>query len=104
MAFQLMALYHHPESVTAFDKHYEQTHAPLAAALPGLRAYTALHPAAGPSGERPAYHLVAVLTFDDEAAFNTAMAGEQGQATAADLANFAGAGVTLLTGAADKVT
>jgi uncharacterized protein (TIGR02118 family) len=102
MAFQLVVLYHHPESTAAFDKHYDETHAPLAALLPGLRAYTVQRPAA-PSGERPAYHLVAVLTFDDEAAFNAAMGSEQGAAAVADLGNFAGAGATMLTGPAGRV-
>ncbi|MEV4548366.1 EthD family reductase [Nonomuraea wenchangensis] len=99
MAFQLIVLYNHPESAEDFDKHYDGTHAPLAARLPGLRSYTALWPA----GDRPPYHLVAVLTFDDEAAFNAAMASEEGQATAADLANFAGAGVEMLMGPAGTI-
>ncbi|MFC4120746.1 EthD family reductase [Nonomuraea zeae] len=103
MAFQLIVLYHHPESVAAFDKHYDETHAPIAATLPGVRAYTVLRPAAGPSGEQPAYHLVAVLTFDDQEAFNAAMGSEAGAAAVADLANFAGAGVTMLTGPAGQV-
>ncbi|MEV4173571.1 EthD family reductase [Nonomuraea sp. NPDC049709] len=102
MAFQLIVLYHHPESTAAFDKHYDETHAPLAARLPGLRAYTVMRPAPA-QGAQPAYHLVAVLTFDDQQAFNTAMAGEEGQAAVADLANFAGAGVTMLTGPAGAV-
>ncbi|MDA0636867.1 EthD family reductase [Nonomuraea sp. MCN248] len=99
MAYQLLALYHHPESASAFDKHYDEVHAPLAARLPGLRAYTATRPA----GNDPAYHLVAVLTFDDEAAFNAAMGSDVGQQAVADLANFAGGGVTMLTGPAATV-
>ncbi|WP_336208179.1 EthD family reductase [Nonomuraea sp. LPB2021202275-12-8] len=101
MAFQLIALYNHPESVSAFDKHYDETHTPIAARMPGLRAYTVTRPAA--SGQRPAYHLAAVLTFDDEEAFNAAMGSEAGQAALADLANFAGAGVTILTGPTETV-
>ncbi|MEV0389183.1 EthD family reductase [Nonomuraea sp. NPDC050643] len=102
MAFQLIALYAHPESATAFDKHYDETHAVLVARLPGLRAFTAMRPAPA-GGERAAYHLAAVLTFDDEKAFAAAMATEEGKAAVADLANFAGAGVTMLTGPADTV-
>ncbi len=44
-----------------------------------------------------------MLTFDDEAAFGAAMAGEEGKAAVADLANFAGAGATMLTGPAGVV-
>ncbi|GAA1674068.1 EthD family reductase [Nonomuraea maheshkhaliensis] len=102
MAFQLIVLYNHPESAEAFDKHYDETHAPLAARLPGLRSYTVTRPAAA-GDQPPAYHLVAVLTFDDAAAFGAAMAGEEGKAAVADLANFAGAGATMLTGPAGVV-
>ena len=99
MAYQLLALYHHPEDTAAFDKHYDEVHAPLAARLPGLRSYTA----ARPGGKQPAYYLAAVLTFDDEAAFNAAMGSDVGQEAVADLANFAGAGVTMLTGPAQTL-
>ncbi|MFI7422186.1 EthD family reductase [Nonomuraea sp. NPDC049684] len=97
MAFQLIVLYHHPEDVAAFDRHYDEIHAPLAAKLPGLRAYTVQRPVAG-GGQRPAYHLVAVLTWDDEQAFIAAMSSEEGQAAVADVGEFAGSGVTMTTG------
>jgi uncharacterized protein (TIGR02118 family) len=98
MTFQLIVLYNTPEDTAAFDKHYSETHTPLAAALPGLRSYTVT----SPRGPAP-YHLAAVLTWDDEESFNAAMGGEQGKATTADLANFAGAGVTILAGPAETV-
>lgn len=103
MAFQLTVLYNHPEDPEAFDAHYDNVHIPLAAKLPGLRSYTVSRPVAL-GGERPPYHLIAVLTFDDEAAFNAAMASEAGQQGVADLANFAQAGVTTLAGPADTVS
>ncbi|MBB6553868.1 EthD family reductase [Nonomuraea rubra] len=102
MAFQLIVLYNQPDSAAAFDKHYDETHAPLAARMPGLRSYTTMRPAAA-GGEQPPYHLVAVLTFDDQQAFEAAAASEEGQAAVADLANFAGKGATLLTGPAGAV-
>ena len=46
------------------------------------------------SGASP-YYLVAALTFDSMAAIHAALASPEGQATAADLANFATAGVDL---------
>lgn len=97
--YQLIALYHQPENPATFDKHYDEVHAPLAKAMPGLRRFTISHPVPGPEGP-PAYHLVAVLDFDDEAAFGAAMESAQGKAAVADLPNFAGAGVTLLNGPA----
>lgn len=96
--FQLTALYNHPEDPAAFDKHYDNVHAPLGKKLPGLQRFTVSRPAPGPDGAQPPYHLIAVLEFADEAAFGAAMGGPEGEAAVADLENFAGAGVALLTG------
>ena len=98
MTIQLTALYNQPEDPEAFDKHYDTVHAPIAKRLPGLQRFTITHPGPDPDGNPPAYHLIAVLEFPDEATFGAAMGGEVGQEAVADLANFAGAGVTLLTG------
>jgi uncharacterized protein (TIGR02118 family) len=96
--YQLTALYNHPEDAEAFDKHYDTVHAPLAKKFPGLQRYTVSHPAPDQDGNPPAYHLIAVLEFADEAAFGAAIGSPEGQAGLADLPNFAGAGVTILTG------
>jgi uncharacterized protein (TIGR02118 family) len=101
--YQLTALYNHPEDAAAFDKHYDEVHAPIANKIPGLQRYTVSRPGPDADGNPPAYHLVAVLDFEDEAAFGAGMGGPQGQAAVADLPNFAGAGVTLLTGPASTV-
>lgn len=96
--YQLTALYAHPADAAAFDRYYTEVHAPIARRIPGLERFTISHPAPGPDGAEPAYHLVAVLEFADEAAFGAGMAAPEGQAAVADLPHFAGAGVTLLTG------
>jgi len=96
--FQLTALYNHPEDPAAFDKHYTEVHAEIAKKIPGLLRYTISHPGPDAEGNKAAYYLVAVLDFPDEATFAAGMGGEHGQAAVADLPNFAGAGVTLLTG------
>lgn len=101
--FQLTALYNHPEDPAAFDRHYDNTHAPLGRKIPGLQRFTVSRPAPGPDGAQPAYHLVAVLEFADAAAFESGMGSAEGQAAVADLDNFAGAGVTLLTGRSDQI-
>ena len=51
----------------------------------------------GMTGKHGAY-LIAILAFDSMAAIQAAMASPQGQATVADLANFAGAGVDIMIG------
>ena len=93
---KLIALYKKPADPSAFDAHYASTHVPTAKKLPGLRSYeVSTGPVASGAGDSP-YHLVAVLGFDSLAAIQAALGTPEGQATAADLANFAQAGVELL--------
>lgn len=93
---KLFAVYQQPADTAAFDDYYFNTHAPLAKTLPGLRSYEVTQgDVMGTAGKHGAY-LVAILEFDSMAAIEAAMASPQGQATAADLANFAGAGVDLM--------
>lgn len=92
----LMVLYNKPADAAAFDAHYFGKHVPLAKKIPGLRSYEVNQgPVATPEGPSP-YHLVALLTFDSMADIAAAFASPEGQATAADLANFAQAGAQLL--------
>jgi uncharacterized protein (TIGR02118 family) len=98
MTSTLLACYRHPADPEAFDRHYEEIHSKLALDLPGLRSYTATKPGPGPDGAPAAYYFVAALAFDDDAALAAALDGPEGAAAVADLANFAGAGVDLLTG------
>lgn len=100
---QLIALYNHPEDAASFDKHYDEVHAPLANKIAGIQRYTVSRPGPDAEGNKPAYHLVAVLDFADEAALGAGLGSAEGQAAVADLANFAGAGVTILTGPAATV-
>jgi uncharacterized protein (TIGR02118 family) len=93
---KVIALYKHPADRARFDDYYFSHHVPLAKTIPGLRRYEVNGaPVAALGGESP-YHLAAILTFDSMADVQAALASPQGQAAAADLANFAGAGVELL--------
>ena len=93
---QVIALYKKPADAAAFDAYYYGTHVPLAKTLPGLRSYHVNSgPVSTPAGEAP-LHLVALLGFDSMAAIQAALTSPEGAATAADLANFATAGVDLL--------
>ena len=93
---KLLALYKKPSNVSAFDRYYYATHAPLAKKIPGLKRYEVSAGAVStPQGASP-YHLVAVLTFDSLEAIQRGLKSPEGQATAGDLANFAQAGVDLL--------
>ena len=92
----VLALYKKPADPAAFDAYYHGTHVPLAKTIPGLRRYEVnASPIATPAGDS-GLHLAAVLHFDSMAAIQAALGSPQGQAAAADLANFAQAGVELL--------
>ena len=102
--YQLTALYSHPEDPAAFDKHYREVHAVLAAKLPGLQRFTISWPAPGEDGAKPSYHLVATLVWDSAEDLQASFASPEGEAAMADLSNFAGAGVDIVTGPAEVVT
>ena len=93
---RLIALYKKPADPAKFDKYYFATHVPIAKNVPGLRRYEISDGGvSGVGGESP-YHLAAILTFDSMADLQKGLTSPEGGATAADLANFAQAGVDLL--------
>ena len=94
---KLLVLYHNPADAAAFDNHYAQVHIPLGRKIPGVQSFTVNADAVtSPAGESP-YHLVAELTFNSAEELQAALASPEGQEAVADLANFAQAGVTILT-------
>lgn len=100
---KLFAIYQQPANPAEFDRYYFKTHVPLAKTLPGLRSYEVTRgDVMGMAGKHGAY-LVAILEFDSMAAIGAAMSSPQGQATAADLANFASAGVDVMMGETETV-
>lgn len=93
---KLFAVYQQPEDQAVFDAYYFNKHVPLAKTIPGLRSYEVTRgDVMGMAGKHGVY-LVAVLEFDSMESIASAMASAQGQATAADLANFASAGVDVM--------
>ena len=95
---KLFAMYQQPKDAAAFDDYYFNKHVPLAKTIPGLRSYEVTRgDVMGMAGKHGVY-LVAMLEFESMAAIGAAMASAQGQATAADLGNFATAGVDVMMG------
>lgn len=90
--FRITAHYNHPKQPKAFLEHYRSTHSVLAAKMPGLKAY-GWGEAVMPDGSRPQHFLVAVMDWDTKEEALAALASPEGQAAAADLPNFAEAGV-----------
>ena len=93
---KLLVLYDPPADPEAFERYYRSHHVPLARRIPAVRKIEVsdgrVMTPVGPSR----YHLIAQLSFDSLGELQTALASPEGQAAAADLANFATGGVTLL--------
>ena len=92
----VLVLYKTPKDTTAFDKHYFETHIPLASKIPGLRKYEISDgPVVTPAGPSNV-HLIANLQFDHLAAIQNAFASPEGQAAGADVQVFATGGTDML--------
>ncbi len=91
---RLIALYATPEDADAFDEHYRDVHSPIIARYPNLRDVR-LSKLVGVGGRESAHYLMAEMTFDTASDLDGALMSEAGAASAKDLRNFAGAGVSL---------
>lgn len=93
---KLFAIYQRPADAAAFDDYYFNKHIPLAKTMPGLISYEVTRGnVLGLQGKHDV-HLIAILGFASMETLNAALASPQGQATAADLKHFAGAGFDVL--------
>jgi uncharacterized protein (TIGR02118 family) len=92
----LVVMYKTPKDTAAFDKHYVETHIPLAKKIPGLRKCEISQGAIGTPGGPANFHLIAILHFDDMAAMQKALGSPEGQAAAADVQGFATGGADML--------
>jgi uncharacterized protein (TIGR02118 family) len=81
---QMVVIYRTPKDVEAFDRHYFETHVPLAKKLPGLRRYEISDGAIITTVGNPDVYRIGTVHFDDLAAIKRACASPQGQAAAAD--------------------
>ncbi|KUR78331.1 EthD family reductase [Novosphingobium sp. Fuku2-ISO-50] len=98
-AVVVTVLYNEPSDPAAFEAYYEQTHMPLVGKVKGIDRAVLIKGLPGPDGSKPAYYRVAQLFFTDAAAMAASLGSPEGQATTADIANFADGGVTVLVGA-----
>ncbi len=91
---RLVVLYNAPEDTDAFDAHYRDVHTPIVSRYPNLRDLR-LSKLAGVAGRPAPYYLMAEMAFDSASDLDDAVMSEAGAASAKDLRNFAGAGVTM---------
>ena len=94
---KLVALFKRPEDVEAFDRHYNDVHAPLMRAVPGLERMEVIRDLKAFRGE-PEYYLIAEMYFRDKESFDAAMASDENRAAGKDLMSFAREVVTMVYG------
>jgi uncharacterized protein (TIGR02118 family) len=97
---KLVALFKRPEDVEEFDRHYEDTHAPLMRKVPGMERMEVTRNLRAFRGE-PEYYLIAEMYFRDKESFDAAMASEENRAAGKDLMSFAREVVTMVYGEVD---
>lgn len=93
---KLIALYHPPISKAQFRDHLVNVHLPLVAKFPKLRSLRYGFDVDGGTHASP-YYAVVECEFDDEGSLRSALASPEGEAAAADVPNYASAGVTIIT-------
>ena len=100
--YKLIAYFTRPDNVEEFDTHYNETHSPLMAKVPGLESMTVCRNVRSFSGDAP-YYLIAEMQFANKEAFKSAMSSEENKAAGKDLMSFAGSLVTMVHGEFDTV-
>jgi uncharacterized protein (TIGR02118 family) len=93
---KLSVLYGHPKDPAAFEEYYAGTHMGIAEQMKGVNRIELSKVVASPDGSKPAFYRTADLYFDDLDHLKRVLGSPEGKATAADLANFATGGATLL--------
>lgn len=81
---RFVALYPTPADPEGFDKHYRDTHLPLAEAWPSVQSMTVTRFSATPRGTAPSHHLMFVAEFATEEEMASALRSEAGMAAAHD--------------------
>lgn len=89
---RLTVLYGHPDDPQAFDEYYNSVHIPLAKQMKGLKGWTVGKCQAAEEGQQPDYYMIVGLYGESRAELEAVLASPEGQATVADVANFATGG------------
>lgn len=93
---RLTVLYGHPDDPAEFDQYYRNTHIPLARKMKGLTGWTIGKCQSATMGNPPPFYMIVGLYAESRAAMEAILDSPAGQATIADVANFATGGVTFL--------
>ncbi len=99
--FKVTVLYNEPTDPAAFEDYYFSRHLGIAAKIPNVTRVETARAAATPDGSPLPYFRMAEIWFKDLPTLQASMGSPEGQATVADLANFATAGADVLIAAVD---
>jgi uncharacterized protein (TIGR02118 family) len=99
---KVIVLYGPPSDPAAFEQHYADTHLPLAAKMQGVQRFEATRIVGTPDGSQAPYYRAAELWFESQESLRATLSSEEGQATVADIPNFATGGATVLIGEVDE--
>ena len=98
---KVSVLYGPPTDPEAFEQYYAETHLPLVAKMPGVARSEASRVVGTPDGAESPYYRIFELWFEDEEALGASMGSPEGQATVADVPNYATGGATILISQVD---
>jgi len=93
---RLTVLYGHPDDPAEFDRYYREVHIPLAKTMKGLKGWTIGKCQAAEAGELPAYYMIVGLYTETREDMEAILTSPEGQATIADVPNFASGGATFV--------
>jgi uncharacterized protein (TIGR02118 family) len=94
---RVSVLYRQPRDPLEFERHYTETHIPLALNIPDVLRLESAKTLPGPDGVEPVYFRVADVWFANLQRMQAAMESAEWRAIAADLPNFATGGFMVLT-------
>lgn len=98
---KITVLYGHPADPAAFEDHYANEHLPLAAKMPDVQRFEASRVVGTPDGGEAPFYRMAELWFDSMEQMQASTGSAEGQATVADIANFATGGATVMISETD---
>ncbi len=93
---RLTVLYGHPKDPAEFDRYYHEVHIPIAKRMKGLTGWTIGKCESATPGEAPPYYMIIGLYAASRADLQAILATPEGQATIADVPNFATGGFSFM--------
>lgn len=94
--YRLTVLYGHPQDPSVFDRYYHEVHIPIARKMRGLRGWTIGKCEPATAGDQAPYYMIVGLFAETRADLEAILASPEGQATIADVPNFATGGFTFM--------